>query len=140
MPGPEPADPDLDRELIDAAAAARDSAYAPYSRYAVGAALRDEEGRVHIGCNVENVSYGGTICAERHAIGAMAAAGGRRIIALAVATLDGGVPCGICLQSLSEFAAGDVPIAAVDEAGGVTRYTLAQLLPHAFASDAVRYD
>lgn len=123
-------------DLIRAALEVRNNAYAPYSGYLVGAALNDGEGRVFIGCNVENISYGGCICAERHAIGAMVAAGGKRIHALAVATIDGGVPCGICLQSIAEFADPDLPIYLAGSLG-TREVTLGELLPQGFKSDAV---
>ena len=123
-------------ELVEAAQSVRKNAYAPYSGYLVGAALRDEQGRVFIGCNVENISYGGCICAERHALGAMVAAGGKEIKELVVATIDGGVPCGICLQSIAEFAESDLPIVLAGSIG--TRHTtLGALLPQGFKSDAV---
>lgn len=93
----------FDNELVLAARQIAIHAYAPYSGYTVGAAVRTERGTVFTGVNVENISYGATICAERSAIAAMVSAGERRIIRAAVATQDGGTPCGICLQSLSEF-------------------------------------
>ena len=127
----------FDSELLEAARTVRNHAYAPYSGYKVGAAIRDGQGRVFVGCNVENISYGGTICAERHAIGAMVAAGGTSMTALAVATLDGGAPCGLCLQSIAEFAASDLPIALVDQAGEVMTGILGEFLPRSFASHAV---
>lgn len=126
----------FDPALIDAAQSVRKNAYAPYSGYLVGAALRDEQGRVFVGCNVENISYGGCICAERHAIGAMIAAGGKTIETLVVATVDGGTPCGICLQSIAEFAEGDLPICLVGESGE-RLLTLGDLLPQGFKSEAV---
>ena len=90
--------------LIQAAEEVRANAYAPYSVYRVGAAVLDEKGRIHVGVNVENVSFGLTVCAERNAIASMAASGGKEIKAVAVVTDDGGTPCGACRQVLSEFA------------------------------------
>jgi cytidine deaminase len=122
--------------LIDAARAVRKRAYAPYSGYKVGAAIATRSGRVFVGCNVENASYGACLCAERNAIAQMVAAGESGVVACAVVT-DGhrpGSPCGICRQVLSEFAR-DMPIVLVGDgtARGKRRdTTLAALLPDAF--------
>lgn len=122
--------------LVQEAKAVRDRAYAPYSRYKVGAALATKKGNVYVGCNVENASYPAGICAERGAIMAMAAAGEHDPVALAIVTADAGSPCGICRQMLSEFAK-DMPIALValgaggEEEGRVVR--LAELMPMMFA-------
>jgi cytidine deaminase len=96
--------PDL-AELVIHARAVRELAYAPYSRFLVGAALRTDSGRVFVGCNVENASYGATICAERSAILAMVAAGERAITSIAVFTDADtlAMPCGLCRQVISEF-------------------------------------
>jgi len=96
--------PDL-AELVTRARAVRELAYAPYSRFLVGAALRTDSGRVFVGCNVENASYGATICAERSAILAMVAAGERAITSIAVFTDADtlAMPCGLCRQVISEF-------------------------------------
>ncbi len=125
--------------LAEEALAARERAYAPYSGYAVGAAVEDESGRVHAGCNVENVSFGATICAERGALARMVAEGGRRVRRVAVATADGGAPCGICLQSLLEFAPEpeNVVVELFADSSPSGSYTLAQLLPNAFVSGKV---
>jgi len=124
--------------LISAASAARAHAHAPYSRYHVGAALLTKSGRIFAGCNVENATYGATVCAERNAIGAMVAAGEREPVACVVVTAGPtpGTPCGICRQVLSEFAA-DMPITlvAVDGAGRTvarSQERLAALQPKAF--------
>ena len=124
--------------LLPAARAARAHAYAPYSRYRVGAALLTKSGRVFVGCNVENATYGATACAERSAIAAMVAAGEREPVACVVVTAGPtpGTPCGICRQVLSEFAA-DMPVTLVaeDASGRILARAderLAALLPKAF--------
>lgn len=123
--------------LAEAAKEVRANAYAPYSKYRVGAAIVTKNGRIFAGCNVENASYGAAICAERNAILQMVAAGERAPIACAVATGDseGASPCGICRQVLAEFAE-DMPIVLVGtpKKGKETRrvVTLAELLPRAF--------
>jgi cytidine deaminase len=123
--------------LVQEAKEARLRAYAPYSRYLVGAAIATKKGNIYSGCNVENASFGATICAERGAIMKMVAAGELEPIACAVVTGDaeGASPCGICRQVLVEFAR-DMPIVLVGlgsregETGRVVR--LADLLPLAF--------
>lgn len=125
-------------ELVREALEARERAYAPYSGYRVGAAILAEDGRIYRGCNVENVSYPACLCAERVAIGAMVAAGCTRFEALAVATKDGGTPCGVCLQVLAEFAGDRDPrVVCASESGRSAEYVLRDLLPHAFASSEV---
>lgn len=121
------------RQLIDAALAARQQAYAPYSKFLVGAALLTEDGQAFSGCNVENASYGLSNCAERTATFAAVAAGQRRFVALAVATEGGYSPCGACRQVLAEFS-DDLPILIVDtrSEGRVDEVTLAELLPRRF--------
>ncbi|HEY0866161.1 MAG TPA: cytidine deaminase [Fimbriimonas sp.] len=124
-------------DLVSQAVHARQNAYAPYSGYAVGCALRTAEGRVFVGANVENVSYGATLCAERAALGAMATQGDRSIVEIAVATVDGGSPCGICLQALSEFVEGEVPIRLIDGRGEVETTSFRALFPRKFSSTSV---
>jgi cytidine deaminase len=122
-------------DLLDAARAAARAAYCPYSNFHVGAAVR-AGGRVFVGANVENASYGLTVCAERTAAWAAVLAGAARIEAVAVACVDAPdgsdpallMPCGACRQVLSEFAGPETPV-IVDRAG---RFTLADLLPLAF--------
>jgi cytidine deaminase len=99
----------------------------------------DDHGRVHVGTNVEMVSFGATICAERAAIARMVADGGRKIAAIAIATEDGGFPCGICLQSLQEFApeSGDIIIRIVAQGSLVRECTLGELFPAGFRSNFV---
>ncbi len=102
------------KSLIAAAEKARSHAYAPYSQYQVGAALVTPDSRIFAGCNVENVSYGLALCAERGAVAQLVASGTREIAALAVVTAgpEPGSPCGLCRQTLAEFAE-DLPIALV---------------------------
>ena len=123
--------------LIAAARAVRAHAHAPYSRFAVGAAVLDEQGRIHAGCNVENAAYPQGWCAETSAIAAMVAAGGRRIQAVAVCGVAANpvTPCGGCRQKIREFAADDCPILVADEHALVARFTLGQLLPCSFGPD-----
>lgn len=120
-------------ELIRAALAARQRAYAPYSNFKVGAALLTESGAICTGCNVENASYGLTICAERSAVAGALSAGHRRFAALVVATSGGATPCGACRQVLAEFSE-DLPILLVDsdDPGIVREVSLANLLPEQF--------
>ncbi|MBP6898633.1 MAG: cytidine deaminase [Burkholderiaceae bacterium] len=120
--------------LVQAARAARQRAYAPYSRFAVGAALLDEAGRIHAGCNVENAAYPQGQCAEATAIGALVMAGGARILAAAVVGVadEPVTPCGGCRQRLREFAAGDCNIWVADLDAVRARFTLDALLPASF--------
>jgi cytidine deaminase len=125
-------------ELLKAASEARLNAYAPYSGYKVGAAVRASSGRVFAGCNVENVAYGSTICAERNAILSMVAAGETRFSELLLLTGDLATPCGACLQVLAEFATEKTMVHCRSEAGENRSYALADLFPHAFASASVK--
>ncbi len=126
-------------ELADAARAARGRAYAPYSRFRVGAAVR-AGGAIHSGCNVENASYGLTVCAERAAVAGAVAAGARRLEAVAVAsgTTPPTPPCGMCLQTLAEFAGPDLPVLLVGARGAHVETTLGALLPSAFGRRFLR--
>ncbi len=119
------------KDLVDAACAAREAAYAPYSNYKVGAAVLTEDGRIVTGVNVENASYGGTICAERTATVKAVSEGVHRFLAVAVCTSNLGSPCGICRQTLVEFA-GDIPVLLADGRGNVRETTLHHLLPEHF--------
>jgi cytidine deaminase len=121
-------------ELLEAARAARAYAYAPYSRFAVGAALQDEQGRIHAGCNVENAAYPQGLCAEAVALGHLVLAGGRRITAVAVVGegLELVTPCGGCRQKLREFGGDEVPVVVGDLSTQRARFTLGELLPVSF--------
>lgn len=123
-----------DTELISTAIKAREHAYAPYSQFPVGAALVDEHGRIFSGCNVENVSFGAACCAERTAVFKAVSEGSRQIRRLAVVCGkdDYCLPCGICRQVMSEFAAADFVLLAANPRGEFKSYSLDQLLPHAF--------
>ena len=120
--------------LVQAAGAARERAYAPYSKFLVGAALLDEHGRLHAGCNIENAAYPQSQCAEASAIAHLVLTGGRRILAVAVCGVaaDPVTPCGGCRQRLREFAADDAPIWIADDSVVRAHYTLGQLLPASF--------
>jgi len=118
--------------LIEQAIKARDVAYAPYSHYHVGAALLAANGEVFIGCNVENAAFPATICAERTAVVKAVSAGQQDFVAIAIATVDGGSPCGICRQVLNEFAPTLHVIITNDEGEIVLESSLDQLLPYGF--------
>jgi cytidine deaminase len=125
-------DPQVDfAELRQAAEQARKKAYAPYSGFAVGAALLATDGTIYAGCNVENASYGLTICAERNAIAHAVACGAQQFTAVAVVTDSGVTPCGACRQVLAEFGPRMTVIVA-DAQGNRRIYALAELLPDAF--------
>jgi len=126
--------------LVAAARAARERAYAPYSHFQVGAALLDEHGRIHAGCNIENAAYPQGQCAEATAIGHLILAGGARILAAAVVGVaDQPVtPCGGCRQRLREFAGDDLPVWVADLLTVRARFTLGALLPSSFGPDHLK--
>jgi cytidine deaminase len=129
------------KTLTEAASHVRAAAYAPYSEYQVGAALLAADGRIFIGCNVENASYGLALCAERSAVAQAIAAGQRSFVALVVVTAgpEAGSPCGLCRQTLSEFAR-ELPIGlavAGDEEPRAVK-NLRELLPDPFRGDLLR--
>jgi cytidine deaminase len=132
MPSKPKAGGEARKELVEQARAARANAYAPYSHYPVGAALRTAGGRVYPGANVENASYPVGLCAERVALFSAVAAGERKFQALAVVTADGASPCGACRQALAEFGLG-LEVILADEKGTIRQVvTLKKLLPMAF--------
>jgi cytidine deaminase len=124
--------------LRERAFATLDRAYAPYSSFRVGAALLGTDGSVTEGCNVENAAYPAGICAERGALACAVARGVRSFEALAIATeaSEPTPPCGMCLQALAEFAP-RLTVLSVTRAGQAARWTLGELLPHAFAADSM---
>ena len=119
------------RAMIATATEARRHAYAPYSKFPVGAAVRSSTGRIFAGCNVENASLGLTVCAERVAIWNAVLQGEKQLVALAVVTDSGATPCGACRQVMSEFAV-DMPVLVADTSGHAWLTSLRDLLPHAF--------
>lgn len=120
--------------LIAKAMEVRKKAHAPYSRFAVGAALLGKSGRVYTGCNVENASYGLSVCAERTAVFKAVSEGERDFEAIAVVTENGVTPCGACRQVLMEFGE-DIQVIVADEAGEYRVFALRELLPEAFTSE-----
>ena len=125
-----------DDELLEAARTVREQAYCPYSEFRVGAALIDDNGNVHVGCNVENAAYSQVSCAEAGAISAMVAAGGKRIVRIAVA--GGGektracAPCGGCRQRIHEFSDSETRIIFKDNDNEWHEFTIDELLPSSF--------
>ena len=119
------------QKLVAAALEARTRAYAPYSHYQVGAALLTRDGAVILGCNVENAAYGDTICAERVALTAAVAQGKRPFVAMAVATANGGTPCGSCRQVMAELGP-EMTVYISDAAGNYSTTNVHALLPDSF--------
>ena len=127
--------------LLKAARDAFSRAYAPYSKYQVGAAVLADDGHIYTGANVENAVYPLTICAERVAIASAIAAGARRILAIAIVTANGGAPCGACRQVMREFADDTMPVTMGDRSGTCRTRTLSELLPDSFsATDLIGTD
>ncbi len=126
--------PDVNwQQLYDAAEIARSKAWAPYSNFQVGVAIALADGSIVIGCNVENASYGLTVCAERNAIASAVIAGSKPVaVAIVVDSKTPTPPCGTCRQVLAEFGAPELPVASRTVSGIEARWTLGELLPHAF--------
>ena len=124
--------------LVAAARRAQQQAYAPYSRYQVGAALEAEDGQIYTGCNIENASFGLTICAERSAVASAVTAGARRFrrIVIVVGSEPPAMPCGACRQVLAEFGL-DMEVTAIGPARRM-QWILRDLLPDAFTSEALQ--
>ena len=128
----------MKEKLIQQAKLAMEKAYAPYSKFQVGAALLGADGNIYTGCNVENAAYSPTICAERVAVGKAVSAGCKEFVALAVCGGERGeiqnfcTPCGVCRQVLAEFCNGDFPV-YVTNGSEIKTFTLAQLLPEHFS-------
>jgi len=124
-----------DRELVDRALDARSNAYAPYSNYPVGAALRTDSGEVYTGVNVENAAFPLSMCAERSAVFSAVTAGEKSFQAIAVATRNGGSPCGSCRQVLSEFGLETRVLIADQEGVVLQETTVGELLPGQFGGN-----
>ncbi len=124
-------------DLLAAARNVRSRAHAPYSHFHVGAALLDEQGRIHAGCNVENAAYPQGLCAEAGALAQLVAAGGKQVKAVVVVGEGPQLttPCGGCRQKLREFAADDAPVIVADMLQVRARFTLGELLPHSFGPE-----
>jgi cytidine deaminase len=121
------------QRLFDAAEAARNKAHAPYSKFFVGAAVLQDDGSITTGCNVENASYGLTVCAERNAMAAMVIAGRKPVaVAIVVDSREPTPPCGACRQVLAEFGAPDMPVSSRTLSGQQASWKLGELLPFAF--------
>lgn len=128
-------------QLLEQAIAARGNAYVPYSKFPVGAALLTAEGKVYLGCNIENAGYSLTNCAERTAMFKAVSEGDLKFVALAVsADTEGPVsPCGACRQVLAEFCAPDMPVYLTNLKGDVQNTTVSELLPGAFTTEDLKY-
>lgn len=128
--------------LVNKALEARDNAYVPYSNFRVGAAVLTVDEKIFTGCNVENSSYGATICAERTAIVKAVSAGESELIAIAIASDSSSLtfPCGICRQVISEFANEDTKFICSNKNGEYKIYNMDELLPHAFSKDDLGYN
>ena len=129
----------MSHELYEAARDAMAKAYAPYSKFPVGAAIRADDGKIYAGANIENLSFPQGWCAEPTAIGAMIMGGARRIeeIAVIAEKLPLCTPCGGCRQKIAEFASADARVYLCDDQGVQKTVTMAELLPYAFDTDVI---
>jgi len=120
--------------LVSLAVEAKEYAYVPYSGFHVGAALYADNGKVYTGCNVENASFGATICAERTAVVKAISDGAKKILAMAISSDSNSptMPCGICRQVISEFCSPDMPLYLSNSRGEYKAYSFEDLLPHSF--------
>ncbi len=126
------------KALVDLANEARRRAYAPYSNYPVGAALRTRSGRIFTGCNVENAAYPTSMCAERVAIFKAVSEGEKEFEVIAVVTPNGGSPCGGCRQVLAEFGLDTIVLIGDDQGRVLKETTVAGLLPEAFTPGSLK--
>jgi len=122
--------------LLEVAIEAREKSYSPYSHYKVGAALLTTHGKIYTGCNIENAAYTPSNCAERTAIFKAVSEGDQDFAAIAVATINGGTPCGVCRQVIREFAP-NLTIIVVNIAGDYQVLTLPDLLPDSFGPESL---
>ena len=134
------------QELVGAAMAARQLAYAPYSDQSVGAAVLTAEGQIYTGCNIENAAFAPSLCAERVALAKAISSGERRLVAIAICGGPVGTPvgeeglfypCGICRQMLAEFASGEMIVICASDEQHYQQITLAELLPYPYPPDSL---
>ncbi len=125
----------MSHDLRETAKDASTRSYSPYSKAKVGSAVETSDGKIYPGCNIENASYGGTVCAERVAIWKAVSEGQTKLTRIYVYTHDGWPPCGMCLQVMTEFSDGNLEITFGDHSGKETTKKLKELLTHAFTPD-----
>lgn len=128
----------MSKTLREEAFEASKRSHSPYSKAKVGSAVETEDGKVYSGCNIENSSYGGTVCAERVAIWKAVSEGHKKIKKVYVYTDGGWPPCGLCLQVMTEFSDSDLEITFADKAGKETKKKLGELLTHAFTPEHLK--
>lgn len=128
----------MSHNLRDKALEVSKRAHSPYSKAQVGSAIETEDGKIFVGCNIENSSYGGTVCAERVAIWKAVSEGHKKIKRVYVYTKDGWPPCGMCLQVMTEFADGNLEVTFGDAGGKETTKKLKELLTQAFTPDHMK--